>query len=216
MPPSRPSLVIVTDRRLVTPAALRTRLTAMLDALPAGAAVVQVREKDLDGRALFALVTDVVAIARPRGYRVLVNDRLDVALAAGADGVHLPESGLDVRDARRIAALAGHPQILVGISRHDPGSSARGAHDGADLVVLGPIWSTPSKVGYGAPLGEPALTDARSRMPASAILVAIGGIDSAERADEARRAGADAVAAIRALWTADDSGAAARALAGLP
>ena len=194
-------LVIVTDRRLARD--LPAQLAAMLDAVPPGAALVQVREKDLGGRALLALVEDVVAIARPRGAAVLVNDRLDVALAAGADGVHLPEAGLAVADARALA-----PGAIVGCARH---TAADAAACGADLVVLGPIWATPGK---GAPLGVAALAAARAALPARAALVAIGGVDDAARAAEARAAGATAVAAIRALWTAPDPAAAARALAG--
>ena len=205
-----PSLVVVTDRRLVPRDELVPRLATMLDAAPG--ALVQVREKDLDGGALLALVEAIVSVARPRGAAVLVNDRLDVALAAGADGVHLPESGIEVATARQVAAACGR-SIVVGCSRHDAASAARAARDGADLIVLGPIWATPSKLGMGAPLGPEVLGEARAGV-GSACLIAIGGVETAARAAEARRAGADAVAAIRALWTAADPGAAARALAG--
>jgi thiamine-phosphate pyrophosphorylase len=146
---------------------------------PAGSVVVQVREKDLDGGPLLALVR----AARPLAP-VLVNDRLDVALATGAWGVHLPERGLPVADARALA-----PSLVLGVSRHAPGAVP------ADLVQLGPIWPTPSKP--GAPtLGEAALAAPHG----AAVLVAVGGIDSPERATDAAAAGADAVAVIRAAW----------------
>ena len=194
-------LVIVTDRRLVAGSAeLCARLAAMLDAVPAW---VQVREKDLEGGALLALVREVVSVAHPRGARVLVNDRLDVALAAGADGVHLPEDGMSIADARAVAAACGR-EILVGCSRHDAAGVRAAA--GADLIVYGPVFATPGK---GAPLGAAALREV-ANVPG---LCAIGGIDSAARAAEVRAAGVAAVAAIRALWTADDPAAAARALA---
>jgi len=203
-------LVVVTDRRLVPAGAMAGRLAAILDGVARGAALVQVREKDLDGGALYRLVSDVIAVARPRGARVLVNDRLDVALAAGADGVHLPEAGLDVATARAV----GGAGLVVGCSRHSPAAAGAAAADGADLVVLGPIWATPSKEGVVAPLGVDALAAARAAVGDRALLCAIGGVDGGAHGAAARAAGADAVAAIRALWLAGDPGAAAAALAG--
>ena len=196
-------LVIVTDRRLVADTAdLCARLDAMLGAAPA---LVQVREKDLGGRALLGLVEAVLSVARPRGAPVLVNDRLDVALAARADGVHLPEDGIGIADARRAAAAVDRT-ILVGCSRHDAAGVRRAAQDGADLVLYGPVFATPGK---GAPIGVAALRE----VAGTPGLCAIGGIDDAARAAEVRAAGVPAVAAIRALWTAADPAAAARALA---
>lgn len=201
-----PRLVIVTDRRLVKDTAeLCARLDAMLSGLRAAPALVQVREKDLGGRALLALVEAVLAVARRHGAPVLVNDRLDVALAAGADGVHLPEDGIAIADARAVATAVGRT-ITVGCSRHDAAGVARAAADGAELIVLGPIFATPGK---GAPLGVAALRE----VAGIAGICAIGGIDGAARAAEVRAAGVPAVAAIRALWIADDPAAAARALA---
>jgi thiamine-phosphate pyrophosphorylase len=205
-------LVIVTDRQLCADRAdLLARLAAVLAEVPAGWAAVQVREKDLGGKELLGLVTDVIAVARPLGAPVLVNDRLDVALAAGADGVHLPEAGIAIGDAFAVAARV-HAPLRVGCSRHTVDGVARAAADGADLVMLGPIWPTPGKPdGLGtAPLGA-----ARAAVTEETVLCAIGGIEDAERAHEARAAGAQAVAAIRALWSAPDSGAAARRLLGL-
>jgi thiamine-phosphate pyrophosphorylase len=210
--PSSPALMIVTDRRVATGRAMLDRLASMLDVVTAGAAIVQIREKDLDGAALLALAREVVAVARPHGAAVMINDRLDVALAAGADGVHLPESGLSIVEARRVAAACGR-SIVVGCSRHSAAGVGEAAAAGADLVVLGPIWATPSKAIFGAPLGLEALTAARAGVGTLAI-IAIGGVDTAARAAAARQAGATGVAAIRALWGADDPAAAARALAG--
>jgi thiamine-phosphate pyrophosphorylase len=173
---------------IVSDGALEQKLDRLAEILVPDA-LVQVREKHLAGRALLALVTRVVAM----GARVLVNDRLDVALAAGASGVQLPERGLPVGDAR---ALAPRP-FLVGASRHDLDGARAAAAAGADLIVLGPIWETPGK---GAPLGLAALTAARADLPAHVELCAIGGIDSPERAAAAAAAGADRVAAIRAYW----------------
>jgi thiamine-phosphate pyrophosphorylase len=187
-------LYAVTDRRLLGGEPLGAAIARLLDRHPPGDVWIQLREKDLDGGALLALARDALAVTRPRGARLLVNDRLDVALAAGADGVHLPEDGLTIAEARAIAARP----ILVGCSRHSADGVAEAARAGADLVVLGPIWATPSK--QGAPLGVAALTEARARITGASRLCAIGGIEDASRAAEARAAGADAVAAIRAVW----------------
>jgi thiamine-phosphate pyrophosphorylase len=196
-------LVIVTDRRVARD--LPAQLDAMLAALPAYGAIVQVREKDLGGAALYALTKEIVAVAKGRA-QVVVNDRLDVALAAGADGVHLPEDGMPIADAR---ALAGRDTFLVGCSRHSREGVLAAERDGAHYIVLGPIFATPSKAAYGAPLGPAALTGLE---PRNALLYAIGGIETAEQAAACRAAGAVGVAAIRALWTAPAPGAVASAL----
>jgi thiamine-phosphate pyrophosphorylase len=200
-------LVIVTDRRLVPADELVPRLSVALAAVPAGCAIVQVREKNLDGGPLLGLVRAIQAI----GAQVWVNDRLDVALAAGAAGIHLPERGLGVAEARRIASLTG-VELPIGCSRH-AADSAR-AIDLADqpaVIQLGPVWPTPSKVGVIAPLG-PAVLGVRAALSDRAHLVAVGGIDSPERARDAAASGADAVAVIRAIWTATDPGSAAARL----
>ncbi len=152
---------------------------------PPGSVLVQVREKDLDGKRLLDL------IARARQFtRVIVNDRVDVALAADAIAVHLPEDGISVAEARAL-----FPGGKIGISRH----SIEGLADtGADLIHLGPIWETPSKPD-AAPLGPAVLGTPHG----TAKLVAVGGIDTPDKAREAARAGADAVAVIRAAWTGD-------------
>jgi thiamine-phosphate pyrophosphorylase len=176
-------------------AAWSQRVGALARQCPPGALLIQVRAKSLEGGQLAELARSIVRVASPHGALVMVNARLDVALAIGADGVHLPERGLPLGDARALGAA----KLIVGCSRHDAAAAARAVSDGADLVQLGPIWSTPSKEGMGAPLGEAALTAARGLVGDSACLVAVGGIE-ATRAKLARAAGAHAVAAIRAAW----------------
>jgi len=178
---SVPRVVVLTDGR---PHATE-HLAAILARAPAGSVAIQIREKQLDGGPLLALARDVIALGAP----VWINDRIDVALAADAHGVHLPERGMAIGDARRIA-----PALAIGCSRHDR-SGVLAAAD-ADVIHLGPIWETPGK---GPPLGSDALR-VRAELPASVRLVAVGGIDSPERAREALAAGADAVAVIRAAW----------------
>ena len=195
-------VIAITDRRLMVPPALLAAgnwppiadafgasIARVLAGTPPGAIAIQLREKDLDGSPLLVLARAALTACRAAGAKLLVNDRLDVALAAGADGVHLPEAGLSIAEARALA-----PHLVIGCSRHAADVSA----EAADLLHLGPIWPTPSKAGMGEPLGLAALA-----LATSAHLVAVGGIDSASRAREAREAGADAVAVIRAAWTGD-------------
>jgi thiamine-phosphate pyrophosphorylase len=174
-------VVAITDRSMMgaTTQEFAAALEAAVHGCPPGSVLVQVREKDLDAAALLELIS----IAR-RYTRVIVNDRVDVALAAEAIAVHLPEDGLSVVETRPL--FSG----VIGVSRHAPDPNT-----GADLVQLGPIWPTPSKPDV-IPLGVDVL-----RLPhGTAKLVAVGGIDTPERAREAAMAGADAVAVIRAAW----------------
>jgi thiamine-phosphate pyrophosphorylase len=143
--------------------------------------LLQIREKDLDGGPLLQLVRAAQPFAP-----VVVNDRIDVALAADAHGVHLPERGIPLDDARALA-----PTLAIGVSRHAPPLD-----DDADIIHLGPIWPTPSK-----PTTSPLGTSVLATPHGAAILVAVGGIDSPDRAHRAVSAGADAVAVIRAAWT---------------
>lgn len=182
-------VVVITDRRLVAIEDIPARVAAILAAVPRGTVAIQIREKDLDGGPLLALTRAVIEVARPLGAPTWVNDRVDVALAAGADGVHLPERGLSIEATR---ALLGK-RLAIGCSRHTSRDALTASELDADLVQLGPIWSTPGK---GAPLGPAALAIPGHR----AVLVAVGGIDSPARLDEAMRGGADAVAVVRAAW----------------
>ena len=215
MSPAPIRFVAITDRRLMVapevlargdwPAIARA-FAAAISAILAPGVLVQVREKDLDGGPLLLLVRAALETGAP----VAVNDRLDVALAAGAHGVHLPEHGLPIPTARTLLAALPAPPLAslpapplrasftLGASCHSIEDAHAAGRAGADLVQLGPIWDTPGK---GPPLGPAALTAARTGLPDAARLVAVGGIDDAERARLALRAGADAVAAIRAVWS---------------
>ncbi|HEY5944290.1 MAG TPA: thiamine phosphate synthase [Kofleriaceae bacterium] len=185
-------VVVITDRRLYGSEEIAGRIAAMLATAPRGSVAIQIREKDLDGGPLLRLVHEVIEVARPAGARVFVNDRLDVALTADADGVHLPEHGLSIEDARAAAAAIGR-KIAIGCSRHTPDAVKTAAKQGAELVQFGPIWATPGK---GTPLGVEPLNIKKLR----AHLVAVGGIDGPARARQAALSGADAVAVIRVAW----------------
>ena len=152
---------------------------------------------------LLAAAHDLRGLTRAHGATLLVNDRIDVALAADADGVHLPAASFPVATAR---ALVGSAK-LIGRSTHSPDEARRAATEGADYAILGPIFATPSKEQYGPPLGEAALAATKPTCP----LLAIGGI-TPDNAASVRAAGATGAAVIRAILDAPDPAAVTRAL----
>jgi len=196
---------LVTDRTQTAGRALPDVVAA---ALRGGARAVQLRERGLETRELLALAEHLRRLTREAGAALLINDRIDVALACDADGVQLPESSFSVSDAR---ALLG-PKRLIGVSIHSTTSFAAAAASGADFAVLGPVYDTPSKRQFGAPLGVDAFAAARAaaRLP----LFAIGGVDL-DRVAAVHHAGADGIAVIRAVLAADDPEQAARSLLAL-
>jgi thiamine-phosphate pyrophosphorylase len=189
---------------IVDVAAVTTRSSAIAAALAAGVDAIQLRDRRVGGGALFAAAVELRVLTRGRGARLLVNDRIDVALAAGADGVHLPAASFPIAAARRLVG----PEAWIGRSTHAPDEAARAAAEGADYVVVGPIFATPSKRAFGAPLGVTAL-EATARI--GCPVVAIGGITPTEL-PALRTAGAHGVAIIRAVLDADDPAAVAGAL----
>ena len=181
-------------------------LAQFLDAvLGAGVDIVQLREKGLEAREELGLL-EVFADACRRHRRLLaVNDRADVALAAGADVLHLGQDDLPVPVARRI--LGPHP--LIGRSSHSPAQAdAAASEPGADYFCAGPVWATPTKPGRPA-TGLGLLTHVARRRPARPWF-AIGGI-TLGRLDDVLAAGAMRVVVVRAISEADDPAAAARA-----
>lgn len=162
----------------------------------------QVRAKAVGDSTLIAFTESVVAVVRPLGGVVVVNDRVDIALAAGADGVHLGRHDLPVDVARRLA-----PGLLIGATCRDREQARRAATNGADYAGFGPIFATASKTGLPAPLGIEAVRAAAGILP----LVGIGGIDAAT-ARAVLEAGAAGVAVIGAIWRQRDPLAAAREL----
>ncbi len=172
---------------------------AALAALPRGSAAIQLRDKHASARALLEAAHRLISFARPLGAPVLINDRADVALAAGADGVHLPANSLSPRDAR---ALLG-PQALIGFSCHSADDAARA--EGANFCVFGPVFQTPGKEAQGL-----AALSRAARATALPVL-ALGGVD-ATNATACIDAGARGAACIRAVLAAPDPAAAAIAL----
>lgn len=154
----------------------------------AGVQAVQIREKDLDDRAVYELAL-AAREALPPPATVLVNGRVDLALAAGADGVHLPADGVPVAALRRRFGTS----VLLGVSTHSVEEVELASRDGADYVTFGPVWPTPSKERYGPPLGVEALARAAE---AGIPVYALGGV-MLSRFAAAAEAGAAGVAGIR-------------------
>jgi thiamine-phosphate pyrophosphorylase len=158
--------------------------------------MVQIREKDLGGRALLSVTREAVWLAkRTGGAKIFVNDRLDVALAGGADGVHLPGDGLPVEVVRRVSP--GH--FLVGKSTHSLDEARRARTEGADFIVFGPVFPTTSKPGV-AGVGVRALAEIVRETDVP--VYALGGI-TPERVKEVAAAGAAGVAGISVFLEED-------------
>ncbi|HLW79545.1 MAG TPA: thiamine phosphate synthase [Terriglobia bacterium] len=192
MPPLR--LCYITDRLALAPAPLLDRIG---EAIAAGADLVQIREKDLATRPLVDLVARAVDAARGTGTRVVVNDRLDVALALGADGVHLGQQSMPARAVCEALDKLGERleerRFLVGVSCHSLEEARQAEGSGASYVLLGPIFETASKLRYGPPLGLEKLRDVTARVKVPVL--ALGGI-TVERVKPCLEAGATGVAGI--------------------
>lgn len=175
-------LLAISDRRSL-PGGDLTGWLARVSA--AGVDAVQIREKDLDDRSLWEIVRSTRALLPPT-TRLLVNGRADIAIAAGADGVHLPSDGVPPAALRRRFG----PGLLLGVSTHGVEEVERARDEGADYATFGPVWETPGK-------GPPTGTGALARAAASGLPVyALGGV-TIERFGEVAAAGAAGVAAIR-------------------
>ncbi|HEV7733383.1 MAG TPA: thiamine phosphate synthase [Candidatus Binatia bacterium] len=173
--------------------------------LAGGARLLQMRLPKASARDLLAATDAVMPLARAHGALVVVNDRPDVARAAGADGVHVGQDDLPIPAARAVLG----PGAIIGCSTHDPEQARIAEASGADYIGVGPIFDTTTKVDARPARGLELLRTVRAmvRIP----IVAIGGITPAT-ALEVRAAGADAVAMIAALVRSPDPSAAVRAL----
>jgi thiamine-phosphate pyrophosphorylase len=199
---ARPLICYVTDRKALAArdpiAALHSSIRT---AVAAGVDWVQIREKDLPARELVRLAKAATdAGAENRGIRrpaaqIIVNDRLDVALAAGAAGVHLGRESIEPADAVRWCRSGNAPaEFLIGVSCHSVAEVQTAEGAGASYAIFGPVFDTPSKRSFGAPQEIAKLAEAcrAVRMP----VIAIGGVDESNAA-ECLRAGAAGIAAIR-------------------
>jgi thiamine-phosphate pyrophosphorylase len=187
---SLPKLYAITDARL-SGLAHAEQVARLADG---GARLVQLREKHASPREFFREAESALRVARARGVTLVVNDRADVALACGADGLHLGQDDLPPDAARRLLG----ERFVIGYSTHDLGQLAEAARLGVDYVAFGPVFPTRSKESPDPVVGLELLARARRALDPSIPLVAIGGL-TRENARSALAAGADSVAVVSAL-----------------
>jgi thiamine-phosphate pyrophosphorylase len=217
LPPGRkPILCYVTDRHAFeaeripsdgppndpTPLRAHALHDSIRRAAAAGADWIQIREKDLSARALVDLARFAVAETRATAARVLVNDRLDVALAANAAGVHLGEKSLPLETVIEWGRSASRLDFLIGVSCHSLESARAAERGGADYIFFGPVFATPSKAAFGAPQGIERLREVCASVEIPVL--AIGGVNL-ENARASIAAGAAGIAAIRLFQDPADS-----------
>lgn len=181
-------------------------LAGLVDAaVDGGVTVVQLRAKHLEGAAFVALASEIAGRLARRGVPLLVNDRVDVALACGAAGVHLGQEDVPVAVARRLLG----PGAVLGVSVNTPGEARKAERDGADYIGAGPAYATSTKETPLVVLGPAGigLIKRATRLP----VVAIGGVGAANAAEMAS-AGADGIAVVSAILGAPDAGWAAEEL----
>jgi thiamine-phosphate pyrophosphorylase len=192
--PGKLQLYYVTDRSQIKS---RTLDTCIAGAIAAGVDWVQIREKDLPARSLFALTEAAVERARRQGRTyIMVNDRLDVAVAAKAQGVHLGTRSIPADLVRRLAPR----EFVVGVSCHSLEEALAAQAAGADYILLGPIFATTSKLPYGPPLGLGKLREVTLQI--SIPVFALGGI-TLDRVALCRQNGAAGIAGIRIFQDCD-------------
>lgn len=196
-------LYLVTDRDL----ALGRSLADVVDrAVRGGVTAIQVREKSLGGRAFLDEITTLRRLLAGSAVPLFVNDRVDLALAAGADGVHVGQEDLPAAQARRLVGT----KLLLGVSVATEDEARRAITDGADYVSVSPVFLTPTKPDAESAVGLAGVERIRRAVPAAPLL-AIGGIDSGN-ARSVVTAGADGVSVVSAIMAATDPEAAAAAL----
>lgn len=195
-------LYLVTDRHQTNG---RDLLWILEQALDGGVKAVQLREKELDGRELFQLAEAARKLTQRYGARLFINDRIDVALAVDADGAHLGNASVPIEAARQLLG----PGRLIGASVHALAEAERAKQAGADFVVFGPVYFTPSKAPYGAPQGLRPLREVVEKI--SRPVYAIGGIKQ-ENIDEVLAAGVRGIALISAIISAGNPRQAGQAI----
>lgn len=160
-----------------------------------GVSLIQLREKSLSPVEFYGEAREAIDIAHKRGIKIIINDRVDIALALKADGVHLGQDDLPVEAARRILG----PESIIGLSTHNLEQAERAARLPVDYIAIGPIFQTDTKQNSDPLVGLPGL-----RLVCEAVrpipIVAIGGI-TANNSKSVLQAGADAISVIKDLWT---------------
>ena len=188
-------LYLITDRRLFSDD--HSLFTAIEEALKGGVKAVQLREKDLATRSLLSMAYSLRELTSAYRAKLFINDRVDIAMAVEADGVHLGGESMPAFAARKAAGKA----MLIGVSAHSIGEAKKAEEEGADFITLGPIFETPSKIKYGPPLGPGLLRETREKI--SIPVFAIGGIKK-ERVGSVLESGASGMALISAILGSED------------
>jgi len=199
-------LYLITDRRLT--ADRYSLIASVKQALRGGAKAVQLREKDLNTRELLKLAVRMRDLTEQYGARLFINDRFDIALAVGAEGVHLTQNSIPAGAVRKVVKK----KLMIGVSTHSLKEAKDAEKAGADFITLGPVYRTPSKLKYGKPAGVDTLKNVCTMV--NVPVFAIGGIKS-RRIREVKKAGAYGVAVISEIFGAEDIEGKAREIAGL-
>ena len=173
--------------------------------IDAGVDVIQLRDKEASTANLLQTAVSILDVTRGRGALVIVNDRVDVAMASGADGVHLGDEDMPLKSARKL--IGDRP--IIGASARTLEDADRVIAEGADYIGLGTVFTTPSKEDAGEPIGTEEV--ARVCGAVNVPVIAIGGIDLST-AESVMKAGADGIAVISAVWGDEDPDAAASSL----
>ena len=190
-----PPLYLITDRHQLTEG---NSFFAVLDELmQLGVGMIQLREKDLTVAELYPLAQELRDLCRRRDCLLLINDRVDLALAVKADGVHLGGHSLPAAVARQILG----PNSLIGVSTHNPQEITAAIAGDADFITFGPVYATPSKAAYGAPLGLDKLR--QTCLTCDLPIYALGGI-KASRIPAIKQSGAYGIAVISALMASQN------------
>lgn len=188
-------LYLITDKKLIT--CHLSLVPAVKEALKGGVKAIQLREKDLETRELLKLAYKMRELTNRYDAKLFINDRLDIALAVGADGVHLTQNSIPADAVRKVVKN----KLLLGVSTHSLKEAREAEKGGADFLTLGPICRTPSKLKYGKPLGLEILKDVCRKVEIPVF--AIGGIKS-NKILEMKKAGAFGVAMISEIFGAED------------
>ncbi|HLO25730.1 MAG TPA: thiamine phosphate synthase [Geobacteraceae bacterium] len=188
------NLYLVTDRNNTRG---REISRVVEEALKGGVKAVQLREKDLTSRDLYAIAYELRKLTAHHDARLFINDRIDIALAVGADGVHLGTSSIPVHRARKILG----DKRLIGVSCHNRISALNAQEKGADFITFGPVFYTPSKAAYGDPVGVDKLAEIVELLQIP--VYALGGVNR-KNVSQVIQAGAHGIALISAILAADD------------
>ena len=187
-------LYVIIDRRMMKG---RSPIRVAREAIAGGATAIQLREKKMEGRDLCTFASSLKKRARKRRVLFIVNDRVDIAKAAGADGVHLGAKDLPIKIARK---LLGKKKI-IGATVRNLSQALKAQKEGANYLSLGPIFSTKTKQGLSPPRGLKAITRIKKKIKIP--LIAIGGINR-NNVTKVTRAGADGVAVVSAITKAEN------------